>query len=201
MFRDHSLAPAEALRLAALGMLAEAPRRYGDLAAEIRHFATRIVGPTLELMGTSLEVLRYEGLVEAVNGRGMEDNAMLQITASGRAALFELLRAGLRTPLNQFNKLFLAIKLRFLHLLAPAEQVQQLRLVAEWYRSELERLEELRHHHAESSRLFLGWLEQETAQIRTRLGWLLATAAEIADKEAGAQAEQGPKRESGPQGE
>src|ERR1700722_9271378 len=184
MFRDHSLAPAEALPLAALGMLAEAPRRYGDLAAEIRHFATRIVGPTLELMGTSLEVLRYEGLIEAVNGRGMEDNALLQITASGRAALSELLRAGLRTPLNQFNKLFLAIKLRFLHLLAPAEQEEQIRLVADWYRSELERLEELRHHHAQSSSLFLGWLEQETTQIRTRLDWLLATAAKVADEKA-----------------
>src|ERR1700730_182447 len=138
MFRDHSLAPAAALRLAALGMLAEGPRLYGDLAAEIRHFATRIIGPSLELMGTSVELLRYEGLIEAVGGRGMEDNALLQITASGRAALFELLRAGLTTPLNPFNKLFLAIKLRFLHLLAPAEQAEQIGLIAQWYRSGLE---------------------------------------------------------------
>jgi DNA-binding PadR family transcriptional regulator len=184
MFRDHSLAPTEALRLAALGLLAEAPRRYGDLASEIRHFATRIVGPSLELMGTSLELLRYEGLIEAVNGRGMEDNALLKITASGKVALFELLRAGLKTPLNQFNKLFLAIKLRFLHLLTQAEQIEQLHLVAGWYRSELERLEELRRHHAETSPLFLGWLDQETAQIRTRLDWLVTTAAAMADEEA-----------------
>jgi DNA-binding PadR family transcriptional regulator len=180
MFRDHSLAPAEALRLAALGMLAETPRRYGELAAEIRHFVTRLVGPTLELMGTSLEVLRYEGLIAAVDGRGMEDNAVLQITESGKAALSELLRAGLGAPLNQFNKLFLAIKLRFLHLLGAAEQAEQLRLVADWYRSELERLEELRARHAASSSLFLGWLDEETAQIRGRLDWLVATAAEIA---------------------
>lgn len=184
MYRDHSLAPAEALRLAALGLLAEAPRRYGDLAAEIRHFATCIVGPSLELMGTSLEVLRYEGLIEAKGGRGMEDNALLQITASGRAALFELLRAGLRTPLNQFNKLFLAIKLRFLHLLAPAEQGEQIRLIADWYCSELERLEELRRHHASSPSLFLGWLEQETAQIRARLDWLTVAAAQVEDSTA-----------------
>src|SRR4051812_42679470 len=177
MFRDHSLAPAEALRLAALGMLAEAPRRYGDLAAEIRHFATRIIGPSLELMGTSVELLRYEGLIEAVGGRGMEDNVLLQITESGHAALSELLRAGLTTPLSQFNKLFLAIKLRFLHLLSPAEQAEQIRLIAQWYRSDLERLEELHRHHAENSRLFLGWLDQETAQIRARLDWLATTAA------------------------
>jgi hypothetical protein len=179
MFRDHSLAPTEALRLAALGMLAEAPRRYGDLAAEIRHFATRIVGPSLELMGSSVELLRYEGLIAAVGGRGMEDNALLEITAGGRAALDELLRAGLRAPLNQFNKLFLAIKLRFLHLLAPVEQVEQLHLVAEWYRSELTRLEELRRHHAATAGLFLGWLDQEMAQIRTRLDWLAEAAAAV----------------------
>jgi DNA-binding PadR family transcriptional regulator len=180
MFHDHSLAPAEALRLAALGMLAVTPRRYGELAAEIRHFATRIIGPSLELMGSSVELLRYEGLIEAVGGRGMEDNALLQITASGHAALFELLRAGLTTPLSQFNKLFLAIKLRFLHLLSPAEQTEQIRLIAKWYRSELERLEELRRHHAENSRIFLGWLDLETAQIRARLDWLGTMAAEIA---------------------
>ena len=66
MFRDNSLIPAEAIRLAALGLLAEAERRYGDLAGEIRHFTSRIVGPSLDLMGTSVELLRYEGLIEAV---------------------------------------------------------------------------------------------------------------------------------------
>ena len=34
MYKDHSLIPAEAVRLAALGMLAEAPRPYEALAAE-----------------------------------------------------------------------------------------------------------------------------------------------------------------------
>jgi hypothetical protein len=112
----------------------------------------------------------------------MEDNALLQITASGRAALDELLRAALTAPLSQFNRLFLAIKLRFLHLLPAAEQVEQLRLVGDWYRSELARLEELRQHHAEGSRFFLGWLDQETAQIRSRLDWLAEAAAEIAGR-------------------
>jgi DNA-binding PadR family transcriptional regulator len=172
MFRDHTLVPAEALRLAALGLLAEAPRRYGELAAEIRHFATRIVGPSLELMGTSVELLRYEGLVAAASGSGMEDNALLEITDAGRTALSELLRAGLSAPLSQFNRLFLVIKLRFLHLLPPAQQTEQLRLVGDWYESELGRLEDLRRHHAEDSPLFVGWLDQETAHIRSRLDWL-----------------------------
>ena len=44
MYRDNSLVPKEAIRLAALGLLAEHDRAYGDLAREVREFASRIVG-------------------------------------------------------------------------------------------------------------------------------------------------------------
>src|SRR5687767_4992331 len=69
MYRDNSLMPKEAVRLAALGTLAQAGSlRYADLAGAIRHFTSRIVGPSLDLMGTSLELLRYDGLIEALDG-------------------------------------------------------------------------------------------------------------------------------------
>jgi hypothetical protein len=58
MYKDNSLVPSEAVRLAALGLLARTPRAYADLAREIRHFAQRIVGPSLELLGPSLELLK-----------------------------------------------------------------------------------------------------------------------------------------------
>ena len=45
MYRDNSLIPAEAVRLAALGELARAPRIYADLAVAVRHFVQRLVGP------------------------------------------------------------------------------------------------------------------------------------------------------------
>ena len=89
MFRDNSLIPTEAVRLVALGLLAEGPRRYGDLAAEIRHFTSRLAGPSLDLMGTSLELLRLEGLGRG--GRGpLADTAPLAITPAGSAALAAL---------------------------------------------------------------------------------------------------------------
>ena len=65
MYQDKSLLPREAIRLAALGILATGPRSYAALAAEVRNFASRIAGPSLELMGTSIELLRYEGLIDA----------------------------------------------------------------------------------------------------------------------------------------
>jgi DNA-binding PadR family transcriptional regulator len=176
MFRDNSLIPAEAIRLAALGILAEAPRRYGDVVLEIRHFTGRIVGPSLDLMGTSLEALRYEGLIEAVDGKGMSDNALLRLTQAGSQALIALLQAQLRAPVGDFNRLSLLLKLRFLHYLPPAERQTQLALIGESLESELARLEDLRARHADAPGPFLGWLDRDIASLRERLAWLLEPA-------------------------
>ncbi len=64
MYRDKSLLPTQAIRLAVLGSLAAGPRRYGQLAAETRAFTGALVGPSLDLLGTSIELLRFEGLIE-----------------------------------------------------------------------------------------------------------------------------------------
>jgi DNA-binding PadR family transcriptional regulator len=169
MFKD-SLIPAEAIRLAALGLLADAPRHYGELAAEIRHFTSRVVGPSLDLMGTSLELLRYEGLIEAVDGTGMSDNAVLRLTRSGGEALTALLKAQLRAPTSDMNRLALLLKLRFLHHLPEIEQRDQLSLVAESLESERARLDELRQHSAPG--LFRDWLERDLQLIGDRIAWL-----------------------------
>ena len=170
MFRDNSLVPTEAVRLAALGLLAEAPRRYGDLANEIRHFTGRIVGPSLDLMGTSLELLRYEGLIEAVEGQGMADNALLRLSARGGEALRSLLKAQLRPPMGDMSRLALMLKLRFLHHLPEAEQRGQLALMAESLESERVRLDELRQR--TEAGLFRDWLDHDITVIDERIAWL-----------------------------
>jgi DNA-binding PadR family transcriptional regulator len=176
MFRDNSLIPAEAVRLAALGLLVEAPHRYGDLAAEIRHFTGRLVGPSLDLMGTSLELLRYEGLIEAVDGEGMADNAVLQPTSAGRAALLALLKAQLRSPLADVNRLALFLKLRFLHHLPAGEQTAQRQLIAEAIESERTRLDELRRRPG-APPLFCDWLARDIALLDERIAWLRGNGA------------------------
>jgi hypothetical protein len=172
MNRDHALLPAEALRLAALGMLAESPRAYGDLAAEISEFVSHVAGPSLDLLGTSVELLRYEGLIETVGGGIADDSALLDLTVTGRAVLAGLLRASLPTPMNQVNRLFVALKLRFLPLLPEQEQGRQLSLIAGWYRTEHERVLALRRREAESAPAFLVWLDHEAARIRAHIDWL-----------------------------
>jgi hypothetical protein len=176
MNSDHALFPAEALRLAALGMLAESPRGYGDLAAEISDFASHIAGPSLDLLGTSVELLRYEGLIEAVDGGVADPSVLLDLTATGRATLAKLLRASLTAPASQINRLFVALKLRFLPLLPAPEQGRQLGCIAAWYRTEHERVVALRRRQAESAPEFLVWLDHEAAQLGAHIDWLDAAA-------------------------
>ncbi len=154
-FRDQSLIPTEAIRLAALGILTMGPRKYGELAVEVRHFASRMLGPSLDILGTSIELLRYEGLIEtlglrAAPGQSLTADSTVQLTEAGRAKLKELLSSPIRAPLTDLSKLVIALKLRFLHLLAPDEKRGQFEMLVELTESELARLNDLRAQYAES---------------------------------------------------
>lgn len=165
MFRDRSLVPAEAVRLMALGLLAEAPRPYGDLAGEIRYFTSNFVGPSLDLMGSSIELLRAQGLIEPVDGQGMADNAVMRLKPEGRAALSELLRARLGQGQSDTNRLALRLKLRFLALLPDAEQRLQRAHIVETIEGELARLADIRRRNAAAPALFREWLDRDIAAL------------------------------------
>lgn len=165
MFRDRSLIPAEAIRLMALGLLAEGPRAYGDLASEIRYFTSNFVGPSLDLMGSSIELLRYQGLIEATQGEGMADNAVMRLKPQGRAVLDELLHAQLGQGLGDTNRLALRLKLRFLALLPEAEQAVQRAHIIETLDAELARLIDFRRRHDAAPAIFRDWIERDIAAL------------------------------------
>ena len=177
MYRDNSLIPSEAVRLCALGTLAERAHSYAELAAAVRHFTARIVGPSLDLLAPSLELLRVEGLIEAAEPGG--DEAPMRLTAPGRAELDRLMTARMRGPLGEVSKLILALKLRFLYLLDPPARHLQLDLLAESSESELVRLADLRRHHADAPGHLVEWLDHEIGQVEARLAWLEALAARL----------------------
>jgi DNA-binding PadR family transcriptional regulator len=166
MYRDRTLLPKEAVRLAVLGILAGQPRDYAQLAAELRHFTTRIVGPSLELTGSSIEMFRLEGLIEFAGGQ------RLTLTEKGRAELRELLNSGVRAPFDGINRLVLALKMRFLHLLDPQSQRDQAEMMIEAAETELARIEDLRKHHEGEAGHLGEFLAQEADQARARLAWL-----------------------------
>jgi DNA-binding PadR family transcriptional regulator len=169
---EAALLPAQAVRLTALGILAEGPRPYTELARQVADFTAHVLGQSLDLMGTSLELMRYEGLIEAKGGTGMVDNAEMELTPSGNRALQTLLKAGLRAPGVEFSHLLLALKLRFLPLLGDEDRREQLALIREWYAGEIVRLDELRARHGERSPLFRRWIEREIDLARERLAEL-----------------------------
>lgn len=182
MFADHSLMPKEALRLAALGMLAEQPMAYGQLAGSLRDFVHHIMGPSPEAMGASLELLRYEDLARARESGASnqpDQQPVLELTAKGREEFVTLMLATVRAPFNDLNKLVVALKLRFLPLLPKDGQRDQATLLIEACRVELARLLDLRARQANRQGPFLAWLDQDITQAQDRLSWFEALSARL----------------------
>lgn len=172
MYRDNTLIPAETIRLAALGTLMERDVRYGALASEIRSFVGGMIGPSLDLLGTSLELLTYEGLVEPLDGEEGEastTDACLRITDQGREAFAALMTSQVRAPVNDVSRLVIALKLRFLHLLDNAARAEQSELLVEMCETELARLESLKARYREAE--LDAWLDLEIDLIKRRLAW------------------------------
>lgn len=169
MYSDNTLTPKEATRLCALGTLATKPITYAELASGVRHFISHLLGPSLDVLGTSIELLKYEGLVDT-HGKG--DYALLSITDEGQKELQTLLTANIRIGANEFNNLIVALKFRFLHLLDQEAQRTQADLLLDASEMELARLLDLRQHHVGEPGLLTDWLDHEIAQIESRLDWL-----------------------------
>jgi DNA-binding PadR family transcriptional regulator len=172
MFADNTLTPKETVRLCALGTLALGATHYGALANSIRHFISRITGPSLDVMGVSIELLKYEGLIELADKAKIEDDTELIITESGRRELKALLTANVRPAATEISKLVVALKFRFLHLLDGAERSTQAELLIEMTENELARLDDLHQHHANDKGYLVGWLDHDISLLEKRLRWL-----------------------------
>ena len=179
MYRDKTLIPAEAIRLAVLGTLANGPRAYGDLSREVRAFAARVAGPSLDIMGSSVELMRLEGLLAPTAGGEMNEASRVAITPDGRTALGELLRANVRGPADGASRLVLALKLRFLHVLTPAEQREQVDLMLEMSENERARLADLHDRHAGEPGRLNDWLALEIDQVEARIAWFEDLLAQV----------------------
>lgn len=170
MYKDRSLVPGEAIRLLALGALIEKDRRYGELATEIRFFTQRIVGPSLDLMGSSLELLRIEGLADTIENTGDEGAMLLRITDQGRDAFQALMGAQLKAPINDVGRLILLLKLRFLRHL-PTEAIEdQIDLLIDIVMTEKARASDLAREYA--GQPVADWLAIDIEQAEQRITWL-----------------------------
>ena len=182
MYRDNTLIPSEAVRLLALGLLATGARSYSALASEVRHFAGRITGPSLDLVGAPLELLKVEGLAEAEEDpANPEAEPVLAITEAGWVELNRLLTSNIRAPVSDLNKLIIALKMRFLHLLEPVKQRVQAEILVEMSEREVARLVDLRASLAGGDGHLIRWLDQETQQAQARHDWYRELRGNLAD--------------------
>ena len=181
MYKDNSLIPSEAIRLAALGLLWQGERSYADLAREIRHFVGRIVGPSLELLGPSLELFKIEGLIEAIDPKQPADSQIMRLTPEGQAELRRLMTTRLRGPMGEVNKLIIAFKMHFFRCLTPEDQRQQVELMIEACDKELVRLGDLRAYPPVTAGggHLPSWIDLEIAETSARRAWFEGMKAQI----------------------
>lgn len=178
-FKDQSLIPQEAVRLCALGLLAEHDRPFGELAVEVRRFVSRMIGPSLDVLGTPIEALRYQGLIEGLGpraspGQSLTGETMVRITPAGRVVLDELMTSRVRGPMTDLTKLIIALKLRFLSLLDSTGQRAQIEQLIAASEQELARLRDLHAQHDKPGDLLGDWLAQEFVQAQARIEWYRA---------------------------
>jgi DNA-binding PadR family transcriptional regulator len=179
MYRDKSLMPKEAIRLAALGFLAEEPRTYAGLADDVRHFASRFWGPTLDIMATSIELLRFEGLIEGESEGATSGDTMLRLTENGSAELRELLLANVRVQAGDFGNLVVALKMRLLHRMAPEDQREIVDTLVELRESELARLIDLRDSREGDAGHLPRWLSHNIGRAEADLDWFRKLLEEV----------------------
>ena len=130
-----------------------------------------ISGPSLDLLAPSIELLRFEGLVEPIEGQGMEDDAIVAITDDGRAAFRQLMVARLRVA-SDLSKLVTALKFRFLHMLEAEDRHVQADQLLDAAEQEVNRLLDLRQHDHAYGGDFEAWLDLEISQAEPRLKWI-----------------------------
>ena len=162
MYRDNTLIPTEAIRLAALGRLMEGSTYYSELADEVRRFVGSMLAPSFEL-------IRFEGLTRSgpVPIDGKEAN--IEITEEGKQIFHTLMTSNVRAPVNDVSKLVIALKIRFLYLLDNSDRLNQISMLSNIYESELTRLEQLRASHLKGR--FADWINLEIVQLQARLTW------------------------------
>lgn len=171
MYADNTLTPKEATRLCALGILAGGNASYAELASNVRYFITHVMGPSLDVLGMSIELLKHEGLVKPVSGDG--DQAILKITSQGHEELQTLLKANIKSAENDLNKLVVALKFRFLDCLSAEDQCDQMNMLGMTIENELARLEELRGHHSDDKGHLVDWLDREIEELVSRHDWIV----------------------------
>ena len=85
-----------------------------------------------------------------------------------------LLRSNVRAPVDDVNKLVIALKMRFLHMLDHSERQAEIQALIELSDQELARLEDLRTQDCANQSFLADWLDHEITQAESRKAFLTA---------------------------
>ena len=182
MQRDRVLIPVEGLRLAALGILASrGPTDYATLATMVRLFATSYGASPVDVMSSSIELLRFEGLVEIGDEGEDPGSSRVTLMPGGRDELERLMLAPVRVS-SASSRLMVALKIRFFRLLDATGQARLAEVLGDTLRNERARLVNLRRHMECEDPGFLAWLDRDIARTGEDLAWLEGEEASVAQQ-------------------
>ena len=182
MQRDRVLIPVEGLRLAALGILASrGPTDYATLATMVRLFATSYGASPVDVMSSSIELLRFEGLIGIGDEGEDPGSARVTLLPGGREELERLMLAPVRAS-SASSRLMVALKIRFFRLLDATGQGRLAEVLGDTLRSERARLVNLRRHMEGEDPGFLAWLDRDIARTGEDLAWLEGEEALMAQQ-------------------
>ena len=172
MQRDRVLIPVEGLRLAALGILAsKGSVDYATLATMVRLFATSYGASPVDVMSSSIELLRFEGLIAIADEGEDTGSALVTLLPGGREELERLMLAPVRGS-SASSRLMVALKIRFFRLLDATRQAHLAELLVDTLKSERARLVSLRRHLEGEDPGYLAWLDRDIARAGEDLAWL-----------------------------
>ena len=184
MQRDRVLIPVEGLRLAALGILASrGPTDYATLATMVRLFATSFGASPVDVMSSSIELLRFEGLIGIGDEGENAGSALVTLMPGGREELERLMLAPVRLS-GASSRLMVALKMRFFRLLDATGQERLAEVLGDALRSERARLVNLRRHMEGEDSGFLAWLDRDIARTGEDLAWLEGEEASATRQES-----------------
>ena len=126
----------------------------------MRLFVASYGGSPVDVMSSSIELLRFENLIEIRETAEDTGDSVVALTGDGEVELGRLLRAPVGTA-GAYARLHMALKMRFLHLLTDDERALQRELLAEALEGELARLLDLRRRMVGEHPDFLAWLDRD----------------------------------------
>ncbi len=171
-----------ATQLAILGVVCRAPALGTEIVSLVKHIVGRAWQPTSDVIAVNLADLHERALIETVGPGRAWDTTQYGITPAGNDLLHELLLRPLRGAGEQFDAGAVSLKVCFLDLLDPTDQIVQLDGILAIYATEITHLREAVRRCACDWPYVPGWMELELRRLEAEHDWFAGIRRRLTER-------------------